>query len=152
MSEAVVGFFLMSICLALLLYPFPSRTSLLSPSELRHRKHLATAGTTDFSSLVIQHLSGVKIEVPLCSHQMLFPPLQEDHSDWWLLLWCVIPVPKGSCPGPAPTRLAEGFSEEFSLWRDLAGMNLGTEASAKQDTLQDLHQPGIMPRFYLQCE
>lgn len=28
----------------------------------------------------------------------------------------------------------------------------GTEALAKQDTLQDLYQPGTMPGFYLQCE
>lgn len=59
----------MSLCMPSLLYPFPSRTSLLSPSGLRHRKHLATAaarcsGNTDPSSLVIQHISDVKLRFP----------------------------------------------------------------------------------------
>lgn len=52
------------------------------------------------------------------------------------------------CSHQACRRIIRGVFSLKSRGRDESG----TEALAKQDTLQDLYQPGTMPRFYLQCK
>lgn len=105
--------FFMSVCMSSLLYPFPSRTRLLSPSGLWHRNLLATAtaqcsGTTDSSSRVIQHLSEAKLRSPYVLMRCCFLLCRKDTRTGG----CCSGAPSLSPKGPVPALLPPDLQKD----------------------------------------